>query len=215
MTDKCSLPTGTVHKSRQESSISDFRYKFAPRVAGWIRPVSVVGACLLDVATAAQALKVRGIVFGAALVHRPNVITFQRSGFPTTNATPIVTLEYAKAKQLPPFAIELREVPAARMLAAHPDIPTYLQPRRRGGRPISGSASPAAITAALNWSIRPRDLALSSPGFPLPSRWIALFAIAVESDKLSRILSFPVSTRRCSARTSRPPSLPAPTRRNS
>ena len=74
---------------------------------------------------------------------------------------------------------------------------------------------PAAITAADKTSMRPRLVARSKPGFPLASRRSVLFDIAVINDRFSTIANFFCRTNRCSARTSRPPSRPAPTRRNS
>ena len=73
---------------------------------------------------------------------------------------------------------------------------------------MSGSASPAAITAADSKSMRPRLVALSSAGLPLGSRRSDEFATAVANASDSRIASRPVSTSRCNALTSLEPSCP-------
>ena len=71
------------------------------------------------------------------------------------------------------------------------------------------------MTAALKTSIRPRDVARSSPGLPFPSRRKVLLDIAVTRDRFGESATFRCMTSRWKARTSRPPSLPAPTRRKS
>ena len=59
--------------------------------------------------------------------------------------------------------------------------------RRRSGRSKACSASPAAITQALKTSMRPREFARSSPGFPFGSRRSVDFEIAVASERFSAI----------------------------
>ena len=97
------------------------------------------------------------------------------------------------------------------MVTAHPASPASRQDRRCT-LSKNGSDNPPAMTAALSKSIRPLDLDLSSPGFPLGSRRIVLLAMAVDNARDALSFSLRVSTRRWNDLTSAPPSLPAPTR---
>ena len=112
----------TLSPWRETSRVSEFRYQGTPRLTGRVRAVSVVDARLLGMAPtrpAAQALKVRPIVWSAALVERDDVIALEPSGLAALPAPPAVALEYAKAKQLPSLAVQGRMVFASRAPPTH------------------------------------------------------------------------------------------------
>ena len=97
-----------------------FGYKLAPCFALGIRDVSGIVPRLFYMASAAQRLKVRGLIWIVAALQRNDMIALQTAGPPALPASPIVTLEDAEPEQLPAPTIERREVPGARMLSAHP-----------------------------------------------------------------------------------------------
>ena len=109
----------TLSPWRETSRVSEFRYQCTPRLTGRVRAVPVVGARLCDVAPAAQGLKVRPVVWIAALVLRDHVIAFKSAGLATANAPPVVPLEYPKSQERPYLAVQGGVVPRAGTFTAH------------------------------------------------------------------------------------------------
>ena len=169
---------------------SHFPHHRAPRFAGRVR-LARLARGLLDVASAAEHLQIRPVPGVAALPDRDNVIDLVR--VPAALCAPPA----GRVEDAPPERTPAPGMRARRMRGAAPTHPAIIErKRRRAGRSNSGAASPAAITAAESRSIRPRDVLLSSPGFPFGSRRMVDLEIALTIARLGSMASFPLSTSR-------------------
>ena len=122
-----------------------------------------------DMLGAGQHLQVVERVRVAAVFEREAVMYFQAARTAGQLGTVSGPSQRRAPRPFPPAAVE-RRVPGAHATNTDP------QSNAGAGRSIIGSASPAAITAALSRSMRPREFARSSPGLPFPSRRRAEFA---------------------------------------
>ena len=160
-------------------SLGDPRNEFVPIRPPWRHIIWVVA---LDVAGPAQRPDPLQVVGISTSSKRWFVVRLQTAGAAAVPAPPPVALECRLPRARPSAAVKSVVVPAHQEANAK-------RTARRCGRSNAASARPHAITVDESRSIRPRDVALSMPGLPLPSLRSVDLEIAVDSANDSDIIN--------------------------